>query len=325
MSVLEWTDGAGAPDGISTAELPGWAGEGEMMDARVCLCDEAGDVVAWAALWWRETPELDGRRVGAVGGFGARDGAAAVTLLEAAVERLQGLGLTRVVGPMNGNTWRSYRHVVSSTGRGAFLMEPRNPPEWPHWWEAAGFEKLAGYSSSAIMLDGEPTVSDAVARRLAASGVVIRDLEMDRYDEELAAIHQVTLAGFANNFLYTPLAREPFVAAYRKFRDRVDPRLVRIAERDGKACGYVFGIADLEAAGRGEVPAMIVKTLTVDPAARCAGLGSVLVDEVQRRGFEAGFREGIHALQHDGNPVLRITSRHGGARFRSYALFGKRL
>jgi ribosomal protein S18 acetylase RimI-like enzyme len=85
----------------------------------------------------------------------------------------------------------------------------------------------------------------------------------------------------------------------------------------------VFAIPDLEAAARGETPALIIKTLTVDPAAKCSGLGSLLVDEVHRRGYEAGFREALLVLQFDDNNVLRITRRHGGERFRRYALFSK--
>jgi len=294
------------------------------MDGRLIFRNE-GVPVGWASLWWRETPKLLRRNVGAIGGFGALDGNAAHVVLDACCRRLQEEGCFQVVGPMNGNTWRSYRYVVESNGRGNFLLEPRNPPEYPEWWRAAGFSEIGGYSSSAIPLCGQSTVPDVLASKLAANGVVIRDLDMANYDKELAVIHDVTLVGFSGNFLYTPLPRDVFMDAYQKFRAKVDSRFVRIAEKYGKAVAYVFAIPDLEAAARGEHPALIIKTLTVDPAAKCAGLGSLLVDEVQRRGFEAGFREALHVLQYDDNQVLRITRRHGGERFRRYALFAKNL
>lgn len=324
-SEVLWIDGAGLPCDEWAKDLPGLAAPGEGMDARVFLRDSNGGVAAWASLWWNETPQLDGRRLGAIGGFGAKTQEASIILLDIACARLRDVGCARAVGPMNGNTWRSYRYVVESTGRGPFWLEPRNPAEYPTWWQGAGFSVIGGYSSSSVPLTGAATVPDALVARMAESGLVIRDLDASRYDEELALIHEVTLAGFSNNFLYTPLGKEPFMAAYQKIRDRVEPRFVRIAELHGKACGYVFAIADLEAAARGEKPALIIKTLTVDPAARCAGLGSLLVDEVQRRGHEAGYTEAIHALQYDDNNVLRITKRHGGECFRRYALFSKPL
>jgi predicted N-acetyltransferase YhbS len=295
--------------------------EGEAPDARVIVIGQDGTGVAHAALWWNQTPEFEGERVGAIGGFVAMDAAVTEILLKGAVGHLRSVGYRRMVGPMNGNTWRNYRFVIESTGRGPFLLEPRNPADYPDWWRAAGFSEFSRYSSSAISLDGEPTVPPALKQRLLRSGVVIRPLDPARYDEELSAIHDVCLRSFASNFLYTPLEKEPFLDAYRRVKARVDPDFVRVAERDGIACGFVFAIADFEAAARGEKPALIIKTLAVDPESRCAGLGSLLVDEVQMAGYAKGFDTAIHALQYDGNTVLRITARHHGEVIRRYALF----
>ncbi len=282
-------------------------------------------VVAKAVLWWRDTPVMDGAHIGAIGEFEANDGEATAILLECAADFLREQGCRLAVGPMNGNTWRPYRFVVESNGRGPFLLEPRNAAEFPGWWETAGFSVLSHYSSSVIPLDGGGTISPALKARLERSGVKIRELDPVQYDQELRKIYQVSLRSFANNFLYTPLEEENFMDAYRKVRDRVDPDFVRIAERDGSVCGFVFGIQDLEALGRGEKPAVIVKTLAVDPDSRCAGLGSLLVDELHRIGWEKGYTKAIHALQHETNSSLKITGRHHGEVFRRYALFSKLL
>jgi len=172
-----------------------------------------------------------------------------------------------------------------------------------------------------VALDGQPTVPSALRQRLLRSGVEIRPLDPAKYDEELGAIHEVCLRSFASNFLYTPLEKEPFLDAYRRVKERVDPDFVRVAERDGVVCAFVFAIADFEAAARGEKPAVIIKTLAVDPDSRCGGLGSLLVDEVQMLAHAKGYDTAIHALQYDGNTVLRITARHQGEVIRRYALF----
>ena len=293
----------------------------EAPDARVIVTESDGIAVAHAALWWNETPEFDGERVGAIGGFTAIDETVTKVLLDGAVEHLRGVGCQMIVGPMNGNTWRSYRFVIESHGRGSFLLEPRNPSYYPDWWGTAGFSELSRYSSSVVALDGQPTVPPALKQRLLRSGVVIRALDPARYDEELGAIHDVCLRSFSSNFLYTPLEKEPFLDAYRRVKDRVDPDFVRVAERDGVVCAFVFAIADFEAAARGEKPAVIIKTLAVDPDSRCGGLGSLLVDEVQMLAHAKGYDTAIHALQYDGNTVLRITARHQGEVIRRYALF----
>ena len=279
--------------------------------------DPAGMAGSRAGLWWKDTPVLHGERIGTIGDFSARDGAEAKQLLDEACDLLREQGCRTAVGPMNGNTWAAHRFVIESDGRAPFLLEPQNPPGHPGWWEGAGFSVLSRYSSSAMPLDGIDAIPPAVMQRLLRSGVMVRTLDPVRYDEELRTIHALSLKCFAGNFLYTPLPEEAFLGAYRKIRERVDADLVRIAERDGVACGFIFGLPDERA--------VIVKTLAVDPEARCAGLGSLLVDGLHRSGLEKGFSEAIHALQHETNTSLKITGRHHGKVFRSYALFAKPL
>lgn len=297
---------------------------GERPDARVFV-REAGRILGSAALWWNETPQLEGRRVGAIGGFAASDGESARLLLDAACERLAAEGVGDCVGPMNGNTWRRHRFVIEGDGRKPFLMEPSNPPTFPGWWQEAGFSELSRYSSSLVPLDGRETVSSKVGERLQRAGVTVRPIEVGRYEEELRALHALSVRSFARNFLYTPLSEAEFLGAYGAFRERVDPQLVRVAERDGRTCGFVFAMADLLAVARGETPALIVKTLAVDPALARLGLGSLLVDLVHEAGRRKGFREAIHALQHETNSSRRITGRHSGQVFRRYALLSRSL
>jgi GNAT superfamily N-acetyltransferase len=204
-------------------------------------------------------------------------------------------------------------------------LEPRNPPEHPVWWRNAGFSELSHYTSSVIDLDGSRVVSAAMKSRLDDSGIVIRKLDADRYEEELKLIHAISLKSFSSNFLYTPLDETEFLQAYAKVRDHVEPDFVRIAEREGVPCGFLFCIRDLEAEARGEKPAVIVKTLAVDPQSRSAGLGSLLVDEVHEAAFANGYTESIHAMEHESNTSRKITGRYGGRVFRNYALFFKLL
>jgi GNAT superfamily N-acetyltransferase len=314
---LRMADGLPAPETMAAAT--------EHPDARVFLTNADGLVIAHAALWWAATPVLEGSHVGAIGGFAARDELAAKLLLHEAADRLRGAGCRIAVGPMNGNTWRRHRYVTESDGRGPFLLEPRNPAEYPDWWRSAGFSELSRYSSSVIALDGQPTVEPWLAERLERSGLVIRPLDPDHYDDDLRRIYAISLRSFAANFLYTPLDEEDFLEAYRKVRGQVDPCFVRIAERAGEPCGFVFAIRDLEAEARGETPALIVKTLAVDPDSRSTGLGSLLVDQVQRLGFDEGYREAIHAMQYQTNTSLKITARCKGRVFRRYALLSKPL
>ena len=314
---VELAEGLPSPDSMASTT--------EAADARVYVTNDVGQVTAHVALWWKDTPPLDGEKIGTIGGFAALDQESAASLLEHACVRLRDAGRRIAVGPMNGNTWRRHRYVISGEPRGPFLLEPRNPPEYPDWWRQAGFTELSHYSSSVIALDGAKVVSTAMRLRLEDSGIVIRKLDPARYEDELKSIHALSLKSFSSNFLYTPLGEAEFLAAYGKVRSYVEPDFVRIAERDGTPCGFLFGIRDIEAESRGEKPAVIVKTLAVDSASRSAGLGSLLVDEVHAAAFERGYVESIHAMEHESNTSRKITGRYGGRIFRNYALFSKPL
>lgn len=297
----------------------------EAPDARIVVRDTDGNETAHVALWWKDAPPLEDHKVGALGGFFATDESAAKQVLDAATERLRIEECTIAIGPMNGNTWRRYRFVDESDGRQPFLLEPSNPAEYPGWWRSAGFGEISRYSSSVMPLDGSEAVPPPLKTRLLRSGLSIRPMDPELYDDELRTIHRISLLSFSSNFLYTPLEEESFLASYRKVKAHVDRDLVLIAEKDGVACGFVFGIPDLAAAMRGEKPALIVKTLAVDPSSRSAGLGSLMVDELHRAGRAKGYTEAIHALQHQNNASLKITGRHEGRAFRRYVLFSKLL
>ncbi|MBB5352246.1 GNAT superfamily N-acetyltransferase [Haloferula luteola] len=298
----------------------------EPMETRGTTADEIWAVEGGRArvgLWYEQAPEGMGGRVGCLGGFEARDEAAAGWVLEKGCARLREMGCAMAVGPMDGNTWRRHRWVTDRRERPAFFMEPCNPPEWPVWWAKAGFDVLSRYSSSRIQLGEMRPNLKALERRLTAEGVQLRPLAMARFEEELGGIYQVCISSFSKNFLYTPLDRESFVGMYAPLREVIQSEFVWVAGNGDELCGFVFGVPDVAAQQRGEEADFIVKTLAVLPDKRWAGLGSLLVDRVQQSAMDAGFRHGIHALQRETNPSLRITDRFGGQRMRGYVLMSK--
>ncbi len=327
MAVVRWFETAGEGAWQPAPELPtpeASASPDEHPDARLAVLGDDGMAVAHAALWWRDVPPWPGGRLGCIGGFAARGETVARQLLEAACARLAEEGCSVAVGPMNGNTWRRHRFVTWPGERPPFFLEPWNPPGYPDWWWDAGFAVLSEYSSSRVPLAQGGEDLGAIRARLSRAGISIRPIYPERFEEELRAIHRLSLMAFARNFLYTPLDAASFVAQYARVRSLMRPEFVRLAEAEGELRGFVFAIPDPNAAG-GDPGDVIVKTLAVQPGRRFAGLGSVLVDDVVGAAREAGFRFAIYALQHDSNRSRRITERHAGALLRRYALFSRAL
>jgi L-amino acid N-acyltransferase YncA len=296
------------------------------LDEDLRLIDEGLDGAAEASLWWTHVPELPGERLGVIGGFSASSGGAAGRILELAVAELRQCGCTLAVGPMDGNTWRRYRLVTDVGTEPPFFLEPANPAEWPAWWRLAGFGPLAEYYSSATddLARRDPRL-DAAAARMASAGVTIREIDPAHFEEDLARIYEVSVVAFQDNYLYTPLPREAFLAQYRAIQARVKPELVLLAEQERGPVGYVFATPDYAQAQRGEpITTVIVKTLAVLPARANAGLGALLLGRVHEAAQSLGFTRAVHALMHETNKSRNLSARYAGT-IRRYTLFSKRL
>lgn len=287
---------------------------------------ERGAPVARCSCWWRETAEIDGQRIGAIGHYAAVDPAAASALLARACALLAAEGCHIAAGPLDGTTWRRYRLIVERGTDPAFFLEPDNPDGWPAHWAAAGFSTLATYTSAVNEdLTIEDSRTDDALARLAAAGISIRPFDAARAAADLRRIFTLSLAAFSHNFLYTPIGETEFLSQYAAVLPFVKPELVLLAEREDRLLGFVFALPDLLQARRGQpIDTMILKTVAVDPSAAGIGLGGVLVDLVQRAARTGGFRRAIHALMHETNRS-RALSRHYARTIRRYALFSRGL
>jgi GNAT superfamily N-acetyltransferase len=293
---------------------------------RSFVATKQGSLVARCSLWWNDVPKLDDDRLGVIGHFGALNREAAVAILDAACAELSAEGCTRAVGPMDGNTWRRYRLVVERGTEPPFFLEPDNPPEWPTYFTDAGFSPLAHYFSGLNEdLSRRDPRAAAVTDRLTEGGVTVRELDVPRFEEELARIYRVAAVSFQKAFLYTPLSEDAFAAQYRAIKPIVRPELVLVAERDGEPVGFSFSVPDMLEASRGAPQRTVVfKTLAALPDRALSGLGSLMVDRTHQTARALGYTRVVHALMHESNHSRAMSERTGHS-IRGYALFARAL
>jgi GNAT superfamily N-acetyltransferase len=295
-------------------------------DALWLLADASGAVAARCSLWWRHTPPHEQHRLGLIGHYAVRDGAAAAEILHLACEQLARQGCTLAVAPMDGNTWQRYRLLTERGTEPIYFLEPDNPDDWPGHFSAAGFSPLAQYFSSLIPdLEQDDSRAEETARRLAAQGVSVRGVDPGHLEDELRRVYAVALASFRDNFLYTPIDEATFLSLYHGVGSFLRPELVLLAELQGQVIGFHFGVPDLLQARRGQaIDTYIVKTLAVHPDHAGAGLGGLLTARGRQAARQLGFRRAIHALMHEDSRSRLLRS--GTARtFRRYTLFARPL
>ena len=281
-------------------------------------------------------PELHGAPgpSGLVGWYEALDGEAGAALLARAGEMLAERGAARVLGPMNGSTWKRYRLALPpGPGEPAptpFLTEPVNPPDYPAHFLAAGYAVAAEYESRAAPLAPDAPAAAGGVPPLP-DGVRIAALDPGRFDETLREIFDLSAAAFAENLFYTPIGFAEFAAAYLRVKPLLDPELVRLARgADGRLLAFVFAFPDPfdrvpDASGGAPRPRglrVVLKTLATAPEARGLGLGGRLSAEVHRVASGRGAPSVVHALMQVDNDSTNISGRLRGEPFRRYALYG---
>lgn len=288
--------------------------------------DATGGLLARCSLWRARDARGEPTTAGLIGHYSALDVDAGRALLEHASDWHRSEGCERVVGPIDGSTWHRYRLLTERGAEPVFFLEPDNPDDWPRHFADAGFVPLATYTSAlnSDLHQFDPR-SDLRRSELERNGITIRTIDVERFDVDLAAIHELSLAAFAGNFLFSPIALETFVASYTPIRPHLVPELVLLAEQGGRLVGFIFGIPDLMESWRGEpIRTVILKSLAVRPSCAGNGLGGLLVDDCQRAARKLGFDRAIHALMHENNLSRRISARYGTA-IRRYTLYEKPL
>lgn len=248
----------------------------------------------------------------------------AESLFIAAREEAKLLGINWIVGPMNGNTWSTYRFMVSQV-QPLFVAEYLHHHYYLKLWETCGFSPIAEYYSSIDtqmnLVDEEN--DDAMEKKFKEEGIQIRSINLDQFEKEIGLIHEFCSTYFASNFLFTPIAPDAFLAKYIPIKHLIDDSFVKIAEdENGKIIALFFAIPDIY---NSKMPTLVVKTIVRNPARKYAGiihlLGNLIVKEARKKGY----LQMIHAFMHATNTSNKVSKKFSGEVFRSYVLLGNKI
>ncbi|MBC8144729.1 MAG: GNAT family N-acetyltransferase, partial [bacterium] len=241
----------------------------------------------------------------------------AAMLLEAVRAYARHEGYSTLIGPINGSTWHRYRFADPSTSP-PFFLDVHNKPWYVSQWRENGMHEIAEFAST--IFDGLASYGDADPRlqKQRDGGIVLRQIRVDDIENELRAIHSISIEGFKDNYLYSPISVDDFMALYRPVIPLVRPELVLIAENaEAAPVGFVFAVDNIVERTR---RSLVMKSAAVLPAYRGIGLGHHLLETVHRSAHESGYDQIIHALMHQTNRSTAILSDRAQP-YRTYRLF----
>jgi len=336
---------------------------GESLTAKGNPFFEHADVQFWLAV-------KDGRDVGrisaqidhlnpqtkeGVGHFGliaAEDDAEIFAALFAAAEAwLREKGCRMAIGPVNLSTNEEVGLLIEGHDTPPMFMMSHDAPHTPGRIEGAGYAKAKDiYAYVCSVADDLPAPILRRVRKPPAEGVVLRELDMKRFDDEVRTLTGILNDAWSENWGFTPTTEAETKALASTLKLLIDRRLAWFAEIDGEPAGFMIllpnineAIADLR--GRlfpfgfakllwrlkvkgpktGRVPLMGVKKKFAGTL-RGQLLPFQLIDAVARAARKLGYeRYELSWILEDNTAMRRICDAGGAKVYKTYRLYQKAL
>ena len=240
--------------------------------------------------YWKE-------QAGAFGFFEAVDDVeVARAMMEGARQWLRERGIEVIRGPFNPSTNYECGMLVEGFDSSPQIMMTYNSPSYPRMMEALGLRKckdlLAYYSTFGEVVSAKV---ERVADRAASNqGVVIRQIRLKKFDEEVQTIWNLYNASWARNWGFVPMTREEFLHEAAEMKQILKPEFVLVGEVEGRPVGFALALPNvnlaLKYAGGKLFPFGLFKILyhqRLIKELRVVALG--VVEEYRTAGVAAGF------------------------------------
>lgn len=295
-----------------------------------------------------------------VGFFGffevIEDDAVAEALLETAAGWLRDRGMEAIRGPESYSQNEECGLLVDGFDMPPVVLTTYNPRYYQRFIEQAGFEKAQDLWAWLI----RTSIFDLDVQRLPRKflrvaeeakkreNLVVRNVDMKRFDEEVALVIQVYNKGWEQNWGFVPLTDHEIEHLAAEVKMILDPDLVFIAELDGQPVGMSLGLPDVYQAlhkarpqpNKWSFPFTVLKLLwyrrNIDtlrlwamgvlPECRTRGIDAVFYVETARKAFAKGYKYCEMSWILESNEMMnRIIERLGGEIYKTYRIYQKPL
>jgi GNAT superfamily N-acetyltransferase len=215
-------------------------------------------------------------------------------LIAAAESFLLGKGAAKVLAPIDYCTWFPYRFTRQDSAAPFYSWEPVQPPEYLAHFQAAGYADSAGYISIGHD-DANPFIEahTPALKKAFALGYRLRPFDTVHFlERDVPILHRISMSGFADSFLFEPIALPAFRDLYVPIARKLDLSYCNfLLDPEGKEVGYLFAFFDGQNKDH-----FVIKTMTLLPEARGKGLSNALVCHAFRQGRDNGSKRTIHAM-----------------------------
>ena len=311
------------------------------------LAERDGEVVGRvAAIDDDNHNETHGENILFFGFFEAEGARTAGALFARLEERARELERDAVRGPVNPSMNHTAGLLVDAFDSDPFVMMPYNPPEYPRYVESAGYRKVKDLYAWIFDSQWEIKKIGRLAERVRKrnKGLVIRPVDMKRWDEELTRVKDLYNRTWERNWGFVRYTEAEFDQLAKEFKMILDPELVALAEVDGELAGVAVLIPDANQVfkkmrgrllpfgvfhllRRNKIMDRVrLPILGVAPEHRNKGFELLMIYELYGRVITKGYKscEASWTLE-DNRAMNHIIEAGGTTRYKTYRIYEKEL
>lgn len=289
---------------------------------------EDNKVYGWLSLWWKSVACFERFKTGGIGHYYASSSSVSERMLTQAQKILQEQKIEYVIAPIDGDTWHSYRLSGDGVSKPQFFLDLATPTEWNEYFINENFSPIAQYYSSCTenLSYHDPVAIAWQNRLLSQERFKLSPFDIQRTNEQLFEVYQLSLRGFQKNLFYSDIGFDAFKTLYEPVLAIMDPDLIQMVYDKNQLVGFVFSIPDYLQKKEGKtIDTMILKSIVRDPSCEYKGLGAFLIWHSHQIAKNKGYQKMINAFMHEQNTSLYLSKKAGHHPIREYVLYGKQL
>lgn len=164
----------------------------------------------------------------------------AQALLKEASRLLKNEGMTSLRGPYSPSVNDECGLLVEGFARPPMILMPYNPAYYEKIYQQLGLKRARDLFAYYLKADSSvPDKLKRVAERVRKkSGIVFRNIDIKRLEEELYAIQDLYNSTLKRNWGFVPITFEDLKFAAEDLKQILNPEFVILAEKEGKPIGF---------------------------------------------------------------------------------------
>ena len=300
--------------------------------------------------------EFQGVNTGFFGFFEVLDDAdAATALLSTAEKWAREAGHDAILGPAQFSTNDEVGMLVDGFDDSPRILMTYNPPRYPDFLEAAGYQKAMDLWAYALRIEDfmqsiPPKLLRVVENVRKRRNLRVRKIDMKNFDQEVERFKRVYNSSWERNWGFVPFTDSEINRLAEQLKPIIDPDIVIMVEHEGEVVGFSLSLPDLnqplhKAYPRPDMPEALTMlkmlwhwkvrrridwargfALGVLPEFRGLGVDALMYLETAKNAARKGYRWAEMSWILENNDMMNRPIRLlGGEIYKTYRMYEKRL